>query len=110
LSVPSVVKILDENSPGGTDPHVPILLAQGSRDEVIPVSISAQLEARYCGLGATVTRRVYDADHDGVLDAASRDVLSWIGARVHGRPTPSSCSTRSAAKSEAPASTVTSAG
>jgi pimeloyl-ACP methyl ester carboxylesterase len=110
LSVPSVVKILDENSPGGTDPHVPILLAQGSRDEVISVSISAQLEARYCGLGATVTRRVYDADRDGVLDAASRDVLAWIDARVHGRPAPSSCSTHSTAKSEAPASTVTSTG
>jgi pimeloyl-ACP methyl ester carboxylesterase len=96
LAVPSIVELLDENSPGGSDPHVPIFLAHGSRDEQIPVRVSAELEARYCRLGATVTRRVYDADHDGVIDVASRAVLAWINDRVHGRPAPSSCSTRSA--------------
>jgi alpha-beta hydrolase superfamily lysophospholipase len=110
LSVPSIVKLLGENSPGGSDPHVPIMLAQGSRDEQIPVTASAELEARYCGLGATVTRRVYDADHDGVLDAATSDVLAWINDRVHGRPAPSSCSTRNAARGEEPGSAVASTG
>ncbi len=110
LSAPSIVKLLDENSPGGSDPHVPIFLAQGSRDEQIPMRVSAKLEARYCRLGATVTRRVYDADHDGVLDAATSDVLAWINDRVHGRPAPSSCSTRSTAKAEGPGSAVASTG
>jgi pimeloyl-ACP methyl ester carboxylesterase len=92
LSSPALVKVFHEISPGGSDPRVPIFLAQGDRDEVIPVSVSAALEARYCRLGATVTRRVYDTDHVGVLDAASKDVLAWISARVHGRPAPTSCS------------------
>jgi acetyl esterase/lipase len=92
LSVPSLVKILEENSPGGSDPHMPIFLGQGSRDQEIPPSVSAQLEARYCRLGASVTRRLYPgADHDGVIDAASGDVLAWIADRVHGRPAPSDC-------------------
>jgi alpha-beta hydrolase superfamily lysophospholipase len=91
LSIPSVGKVLEEISPGASDPQVPIFLAQGSRDEQVPVRVSAELEARYCRLGATVLRRVYDADHEGVLDAAQTDVLAWIQARVHGSPAPSSC-------------------
>jgi acetyl esterase/lipase len=92
LSIHALVKVLDENSPGATDPHVPILLAQGGRDGQIPVSVSAELEARYCKLGATVSRRVYGgADHDGVIDAAGKDVLAWILDRIRRRPVPSSC-------------------
>jgi pimeloyl-ACP methyl ester carboxylesterase len=94
LSSPSVVTLLHEISLGGSNPHVPIFLAQGDRDQVIPVSVSREVEARYCRLGATVTRRVYDADHDGVVDAASNDVLAWIRARALRRPARSSCPTR----------------
>jgi pimeloyl-ACP methyl ester carboxylesterase len=92
LSNHSLVKVLDENSPGATDPQVPIFLAQGSRDEQIPLSISAELKARYCTLGAIVMRRVYGgADHDGVINAAGKDVLTWMRDRIRRRPAPSSC-------------------
>ena len=95
LSIHSLVKVLDENSPGATDPHMPIFLAQGSRDEQIPVAVTAELEARYCRLGATVTRRVYHgANHNGVVDAAGKDVLAWMRDRIRRRPAPSSCSNR----------------
>jgi pimeloyl-ACP methyl ester carboxylesterase len=91
-STPSLVKVLDENSPGATDPHMPIFLAQGSRDEQIPLTVTAELEARYCKLGATVTRRLYrGANHNGVIDAASKDVLAWIRDRIRQRPAPSNC-------------------
>lgn len=92
LSVRPLAELLEENSPGGSDPHVPIFLGQGSRDQMIPQRVVSELETRYCRLGANVTRRVYaGADHDGVIDAASNDVLSWIASQVHGRPTPTSC-------------------
>jgi len=94
LSMPSVVRLLEENSPGGSDPHVPVFLGQGSRDQVIPQRVVAELEAGYCRLGVGVTRRVYaGADHDGVVEAASKDVLAWIDGRLHARPVPSSCRT-----------------
>ena len=71
---------------------MPILLAQGSRDQVIPVSVTRQLLSRYCRLGATVTRHVYaGANHDGVVNAATNDVLAWIGDRLRGRPAPTDC-------------------
>jgi alpha-beta hydrolase superfamily lysophospholipase len=92
LSVRPLVELLEKNSPGGTDPHVPIFLGQGSRDQVIPQRVVAELETRYCRLGANVTRRVYaGADHDGVIDAASDDVLAWIANRILGHPTQTSC-------------------
>ena len=92
LSVPSLVRVLEGNSPGGSDPNVPIFLAQGSRDEQIPLRVSAKLEARYCRIGATVIRRVYaGADHNGVVEAAGTEVLAWINARVEQRASPSSC-------------------
>ena len=92
LSTPSLVKVLDENSPGATDPQMPIFLAQGSRDEQIPLTVTAELEVRYCKLGATVTRRLYrGANHNGVIDAAAKDVLAWIRDRIRRRPAPSNC-------------------
>ena len=92
LSVPSFVTLLDQISPGRSNPKVPILLAQGDRDEQIPITVSAQLEERYCRLGDAVTRRVYaGVNHEGVIDAASNDVLTWIGDRIDGHPAPSSC-------------------
>lgn len=95
LSVPAVLRLLRENSPGGSDPRVPIFLGQGSRDQVIPQRVVAELETRYCRLGDRVTRRVYaGADHDGVVDAASKDVLAWIDSLVRGRPVPSNCPSR----------------
>jgi alpha-beta hydrolase superfamily lysophospholipase len=95
LSIPAAVKVLNQNSPGATDPHVPIFLAQGSRDEQIPVAVTAELEARYCTVGATLIRRLYrGATHDSVIDAASKDVLFWIRDRIRNRPAPSDCSHR----------------
>lgn len=92
LSVPSVVKLLKQISPGQRDPRVPILLAHGARDEEIPPVVTAQLERRYCRLGATVSRRVYPrAGHDGVLDAATNDALAWITQRYADLPTASTC-------------------
>lgn len=92
LSIPSVVRVLSENSPGAADPHVPIFLAQGSRDEQIPATVTAELVARYCKLGARVIRRLYrGANHEGVIDAASKDVLVWFRDRIRRRPAPSSC-------------------
>lgn len=92
LRQPSLVKLLTRISPGQRNPKVPILLAQGSRDEEIPLTVTAQLERRYCRLGAQVTRKVYPgATHDTVLDAATTDALRWISDRYANRPASSAC-------------------
>jgi hypothetical protein len=50
LAVPSVVRLLEQISPGRRDPEVPILLAQGARDEEIPPEVTAQLKMCYSRL------------------------------------------------------------
>jgi alpha-beta hydrolase superfamily lysophospholipase len=92
IDAPAVRELIDENSPGGLDPHVPILVVQGDRDEQVPPIVSAQLAAKYCALGATVSRQLYvDASHDGVIDAAGDDALAWIAARFNEEPAAADC-------------------
>ena len=90
--VAAVATVLDRNSPGSTDPGIPILLVQGEADEQIPVRVSAVLAAKYCALHAVVERRTYPgATHDSVIDTAHDDVVAWLDDRYLGRPAPSTC-------------------
>jgi acetyl esterase/lipase len=90
--VPAVRAILEENSPGATAPGVPIMLAQGSIDQQIPLTVTAQLDQRFCALGATVIRRVEPGvDHDGVIDAAHDEAIGWIADRFAHKPAPTDC-------------------
>jgi pimeloyl-ACP methyl ester carboxylesterase len=92
LSIPSVAQVIAENSPGGSDPGVPVFLAQGAKDAEIPPVVSEQLHARYCKLGTTTVRHLYpNADHESVIDAAMKDVLQWIADRDQGKSAPSDC-------------------
>jgi pimeloyl-ACP methyl ester carboxylesterase len=91
-TVPSMARIFAAESPGSTNPGMPIFLAQGTQDDQVPVAVSAQLETDYCRLGANVSRHVYpNVDHNGVLDAAQADVLVWLSDRYAGRPATSHC-------------------
>lgn len=85
-------RIFDENSPGATDPAIPMLFLHGDSDAQVPVGISATLASKYCALGAKVTRRVYlSVDHDGIIDAAGKDVLAWMAERFEGTAGTSTC-------------------
>lgn len=89
---PALKRIFVENSPGASDPKVPMLIVHGENDEQVPVGISATLTKRYCRLGATVARRTYrDVNHAGVIEAAKADVLSWLTERLEGKPATSTC-------------------
>jgi acetyl esterase/lipase len=91
-SVPAISQILESESPGATNPGVPIFLAQGADDQQIPLQVTAQLKASYCRLGAVVTRHVYPgADHDGVVDAATNDIGAWTTDLLAGRAVPDNC-------------------
>jgi dienelactone hydrolase len=92
--VAAIHRILQENSPGATAPTVPILLAQGALDQQIPIAVTAQLEQKYCQLGATVIRQVAPAaDHDGVIDAVRDQAVQWTTDRYARKPAPTDCTT-----------------
>jgi dienelactone hydrolase len=88
----AVHELLLENSPGATNPRVPILILHGGRDAEIPASATAQLRTDYCAVGATVTRIVYPgANHRGVVKAAQADALKWITNRYRNQRATSGC-------------------
>ena len=91
-TVPSIARIFAAESPDSMNPGIPIYLAQGTKDEQVPVEVTAELETDYCRLGANVNRHVYpNVDHNGVLDAAQSGVLAWLSDRYAGRPATSHC-------------------
>jgi alpha-beta hydrolase superfamily lysophospholipase len=84
--------LLVSNSPGATNPRVPILILQGGRDAEIPARVSADLRTDYCAVDATVTRIVYPgANHRGVIKAAQTDALKWITDRFRNQRATSGC-------------------
>ena len=85
-------RILEQNSPGTTTPHVPLFIGVGDADTQVPPTLSERLRAKYCANGATLTRHVYPGqDHDGVVDASEDDMLSFLTARYQQEPALSDC-------------------
>jgi hypothetical protein len=91
-TIPAVRTVLVENSPGGAEPDIPILLLQGGSGARAAVGISAQLHSKYCTLHATIRRVTYPrANNDGVVRAAQKLVLRWLTDRFANKPAPSDC-------------------
>lgn len=89
---PDLQALLEQNSPGAVPPMAPVFIGHGASDEQVPPELSAELEDKYCALGAKVTRRVYPGqDHVGVIDAASDDVITFTTDRYEHRPATSTC-------------------
>ena len=92
VAVETWARLLAENSPGSARTPAPILLVQGDRDELVPLSSTRALERRLCGLGDTVELRVYPGqDHLRSAGASATDVVAWIGARLAGSPPSVTC-------------------
>jgi alpha-beta hydrolase superfamily lysophospholipase len=84
--------LLDRNTPGHAATKVPLLLAQGSNDERVPAASNHSLAARLCRAGDRVQLRPYpNVNHLEIIDAAGDDLLAWLGDRLTGRPTRSTC-------------------
>ena len=84
--------LLERNTPGHAATGVPLLIAQGSADERVPLGSNRSLAARLCRAGDRVQLRPYpNVDHLGIVDAAGDDALAWVGDRLAGRPARSTC-------------------
>jgi alpha-beta hydrolase superfamily lysophospholipase/uncharacterized membrane protein HdeD (DUF308 family) len=85
---------LRENVPTGPIP-VPVLVAQGLDDQVVPAGIQAGYVQQRCGEGGRVDYRTYPGrDHVGLLAAGSPmvpDLLRWTQDRLDGTPDTATC-------------------
>jgi hypothetical protein len=63
-----------------------------TRDNRVAPAITRALVQRLCRLGDTVELRTYQhVGHFDLVEAASTDMAAWIGDRLAGRPTRSTC-------------------
>ncbi len=93
---PNTIRVLHNllvaNSPGGSDPHTPVLILQGGSDGNTPAAATARLRGKYCALHATVVRTVYPgANSESVVKAAQPAALRWIADRYRNRPAATGC-------------------
>lgn len=76
---------------------MPVLLAQGGRDELVRPELQAAYVRQRCAQGQVIDFRRYAADDHLSLVAPggrfSGDLISWTRARFDGRPGASACST-----------------
>jgi acetyl esterase/lipase len=84
------VTLLEQNSPRGRI-DVPILIAHGTADPLIPMELSVAEAARRCSEGENVQFARYPGSvHDAREDTAVM-ILGWVLDRFAGRPTGSNC-------------------
>lgn len=77
---------------------VPVLVAWGSADEVIPAALQHDYVAKLCASGQPVEYHEFPGlSHMGVLDDASglpQDLIAWTQDRISGRVAADSCPAR----------------
>ena len=79
--------IVAVNTPGEVAVGLPVLLTQGTADEIVPAPVTEALQRRMCANGDEVELRLLEGT--GHLDggpAAVPDVVEWIAARFAGEP------------------------
>jgi alpha-beta hydrolase superfamily lysophospholipase len=73
-------------------PAIPLFIAHGSADTIVPQASSDALDKALCANGATVRYDVYTGlQHQPLVPASLNDALEWAGARFAGKPAPSNC-------------------
>ena len=94
LDIPAMATILHANSAGNRPAGAPLLVVQGTADQLVPQLFTDALVAKACAAGDTVDYRLYaGATHgDPELNAAANDISAWFTDRVSGKPATSTCS------------------
>ena len=80
------------NTPGRTPIAVPILITQGTVDDVVPLEITERFVTERCRAGAAITLRTYDGlGHYFIAQITAGETAAWVADRFAGRPAPAGC-------------------
>jgi fermentation-respiration switch protein FrsA (DUF1100 family) len=92
LDIPALKAIVQTNSYGNRPAGAPLLVVQGTADQVVPQFVTDAFVKRACAAGDTVDYRlVPGANHGDELTEAASDVAAWFADRVSGAPATSTC-------------------
>lgn len=85
-------RIITENSLFGVSGKVPVFVAQGENDKIVPREITSRFIQSACRSKARVQYLVLPVkSHGSSSTAAINPSVSWIDDRFAGRPAPSNC-------------------
>ena len=90
--VPPFPDLFVADTPGSVTTAAPMLVYQGLSDDVVYKVFTDQYVKKACALGNTVDYKTFSGkDHYEENEAAEKDVLEWMQARLAGMPAPSYC-------------------
>jgi hypothetical protein len=90
--VPPFPDVFAADSPGSVATAAPMLVYQGLSDDVVFKMFTDQYVQKACGLGNTLEYKTFSGkDHEEETEAAEKDVLEWMQARLAGIAAPSTC-------------------
>jgi pimeloyl-ACP methyl ester carboxylesterase len=93
LDIPALATIVRANSYGNRPTGAPLLVVQGTADQLVPQSATDAFVQKACAAGDTVDYRlVPGATHGAEIPAAANDIAAWFAARVSGTAATSTCS------------------
>lgn len=93
LADPGWLHAFEENRAPDMPPGIPVYLAHGLDDQLVPPKFTAALVDRYCSAGSRVTTQWnpgvgHDNDNE---KAVSPRVIQWFADRLAGTPSPDNC-------------------
>jgi pimeloyl-ACP methyl ester carboxylesterase len=81
-----------ENAPGKKVSQVPVLVMQGTADNIVPQASTDLYVSEACKSSSRVSYIKYpQIDHRRLLKAAESDFTTWIASRFANEPAPSDC-------------------
>ena len=92
MDLPAMATILQKNSAGNRPAGAPLLIVQGTGDELVPQFLTDTFVQKACAAGDTVDYRlVAGANHGGEIPAVANDIAIWLADRLSGSPPASTC-------------------
>lgn len=71
---------------------VPLLVTQGTNDDVVPATLTRRWVSKACKAGTAVTYiETHGGDHEGQARATLRQAIDWIADRFMGSPASNMC-------------------
>ena len=84
--------LLVQNTPGTLPRDIPVFLAQGTADNVVPPQITAAYMQRLCAAGSAVRFvSLPGVSHGFIARDSAVAAVDWMADRFAGRPGPSDC-------------------
>jgi acetyl esterase/lipase len=84
--------LIARNTPGALPPGIPVFIAQGTADPIVPPRITLDYVHRLCAAGSAVTLDMMQGVGHGFAGMeAARPAVTWIADRFAGRPVTNDC-------------------